>query len=309
MSFDAKVFIPADVAGRWTTMRSRAQTELGRAVSLLLGERRERFAGERDLRMFQFQAWLLGKTSQVISFQWAGLIFASALISSHALRQRDRRRGLSASACFLHAFASEDLQDIIDRCFSRFTLHDLLRSGSFLPRKKLHDETRQEIAHLNALTEIRVRLHRSGESSSLNRAFELSKLLMPNGPSRTKLKEFHGARSSREPFLYAAREEAPQFLTMDFPQDAKDATIISVDDLLSQVHAKAESSEAFRKLCGVAKAVAEIIESPLSKELSDEWVNIEPHFPPVEPIPDNLIDRRPRRSAEETKAGRRQRVK
>jgi len=290
-------------------MRSRAQTELGRAVSLLLGEKSEQFAAERDLRRFQFQAWLFGKTSQVISFRWAGLIFASALISSHVLLQRDRRRGSSASACFLHAFASEDLEDIIDRCFSRFTLHDLLRSGSFPLRKKLHDETLQEIAHLNALTDIRVRLHHSGESPSLNRAVELSKTLIPNGPSRTKLKDFHGARSSREPFLYAARQEAPQFLTMDFPQDAKDATIISVDDLLSQVHAKAESFEAFRKLCSVAKAVAEIIESPLSKELSDDWVKIEPHFPPVEPIPDDLIDRRPRRSAEETKAGRRQRVK
>ena len=65
----------------------------------------------------------------------------------------------------------------------------------------------------------------------------------------------------------------------------------------------------FRNLCSVAKAVAPIIESPLSEELSGAWADIEAHLPTVEPIPGDLLDKRPRRSAKETKAGRRQRVR
>jgi hypothetical protein len=280
------------------------RTELGRAVRLLLGERDERFEAERDLRMFQFQTWLLGTGSQ---FRRAGLIFASALISDHVLR-RERKHGLPASACFLHAFASEQLEGVIDRCFDQSTLHDLVRSIPFPLMKGPHDGALQDIAHLNALTEIRVRLHHSGEPPTLNRAKELFPGLVPNGPARTKLGEIHGKRSSREPFLYAASRVAPQFLTMDFPADAKKTTIISADGLLSQVRAKVGQLEAFRDLCGVAKAVATIIQSPLSAELSGGWADIEPRVPTVEPIPNDLLDKRPRRSAEETKAGRRQRV-
>jgi hypothetical protein len=256
--------------------------------------------------MFQFQAWLLGEGKR---FRRAGLIFASALISDHVSRQRAKWEDEQESSYFVRAFASEHLNDVIHHGFDGFTLDDLLSGSNFPLGKQEHDEALKEIAELNALTAIRIRLDKAGEPASLTRAFELSPRLVPNKPGRTKLGAIHRKRLNREPFLYAACLEAPQFLTLEFPDESKKTTMISAGDLLSQVQAKARNTQAFRNLCSIAKEIARIIESPLSKELSDAWAGIEPRCPPVEPIPPDLVEKRPRRSAEETKAGKRQRVK
>jgi hypothetical protein len=117
--------------------------------------------------------------------------------------------------------------------------------------------------------------------------------------AETTLKRIHMARKQRQPFLYAAKRVAPEFLTMNFEGSS---AYIAPESLLSQMAAKAENREAFRKLCGAAKAVAKVIEVKWSREMERALADIEVELPLMEPVPPDLLPARvPRRAATETK--------
>ena len=75
---------------------------------------------------------------------------------------------------------------------------------------------------------------------------------------------------------------------------------------MSQMAAKVKNREAFRRLCGAAKAIAEVIEDDVkwSEEMVSALSNVEAELPAMEPIPADICLRK-FRAALRPKQGRR----
>ena len=158
----------------------RSPDELANAIRLLLSTDEEEFAYERELRMFQFQCWLLDRSKQDASFTRSALKFAATLLSKTISRIRARNRGMSTRDCFLVAVASNDMEGILNFCFRRgLGPYSLLTIDKFPLRKTEHDKALKEIVDLNNLVGARVRLHVAGERASLNAGERLLPKLNP----------------------------------------------------------------------------------------------------------------------------------
>jgi len=106
----------------------------------------------------------------------------------------------------------------------------------------------------------------------------------------------------REPFLYSAKQFAPEYLRMDYASTNGKNVPITPSSLLSQMTEKARNQTAFRKLCGGAMAIAPLLGVQWSEELEAALKEVEPELPPLEPIRADLLpSKKPRRSATETK--------
>jgi hypothetical protein len=285
--------------------------ELANAITLLLGDSEEGFPHERELRVFQFQCWLLDSQTQDASFRRSARIFATAVLSTTISRTRAKHNRMSIGECFLLAVASKNMDGLLNFCFgSRYSLYSLLAINHFPLHRSEHDEAIKEIADLNDLVEARVRLYLTDEPSSLNAGERLLPKLKPESRRRTGLSKGHRKRSMREPFLFAAKCVAPQFLAMDFESTGGKDRLITPGGLLSQVTEKAENRDAFRKLCSVAKAIAALIKVDWSAEVKNALGAVEAELPALEPIPADLLPKKmPRRPARETKKAVRQRVR
>jgi len=93
-------------------------------------------------------------------------------------------------------------------------------------------------------------------------------------------------------------------LTMNFEKTVGASKFITAEGLLSQIAEKVENREAFRKLCGAAKAIAKVIENDVewSAEVISALDKVEAQLPAMEPIPaEHLPQKVPRRAATETK--------
>jgi hypothetical protein len=284
--------------------------ELANAITLLLGDSEEGFPHERELRMFQFQCWLLDSQTQDASFQRSARIFATAVLSTAISRTRAKNNGLSMRERLLLATASKNMDGLINFCFRRrHSLYSLLAIDNFPLRRSEHDHALEEIADLNDLVEARVRLHLSSEPPGLNAGERLLPKLKPGSRRRTGLSQVHRKRVKREPFLFAAKCVAPEFLAMDFESTGGKNRLITPGGLLSQVTEKAKNRDAFDRLCRVAKAIAPVISVAWSAEVANALAAVEPELPAVEPIPAGLLPKKiPRRPAPETKRAIRQQV-
>ena len=155
---------------------------------------------------------------------------------------------------------------------------------------------------LNAVVEIRLRLRASGQLASLNNAWKMLPELVPKLSKRTTLAPVHRRRVQREPFLYAAKRVAPEFLAMNFDRAIGRSKFITAEGLVSQIEGKASDRDAFRKLCSAAKAIAPVIDVEWSEEVANALDSVEPLLPELEPIPAELLpEKMPRRAATETK--------
>jgi hypothetical protein len=284
--------------------------ELANAITLLLGDSEEGFPHERELRVFQFQCWLLDSQTQDASFRRSARIFATAALSATISGTREKNNRMSMRECFLLAVASKNMDSLLNFCFGRrHSLYSLLAIDNFPLLRSEHDGATEEIADLNDLVEARVRLHLAGEPASLNAGERLLPKLKPESPRRTGLSKVHRKRSKREPFLFAAKCVAPEFLAMDFQSTGGKDRLITPDGLLSQVTMKAENRDAFRRLCSAAKAIAPVINVDWSAEVANALAAVEAKLPVVEAIPEELFSEKiPRRPARETKKAVRQRV-
>jgi hypothetical protein len=284
--------------------------ELANAITFLLGDSEERFPHERELRVFQFQCWLLDSQAQNVSFQRSARIFATAVLSRTISRTQAKNPRISMREGFLLATASKNMDGLLNFSFGRrHSLYSLLTLGSFPLHRSKHDPAVEEIAELNDLVEVRIRLHLADEPPSLNAAERLLPKLKPESRRRTGLSEVHRKRAMREPFLYAAKCVAPQFLAMDFESAGDKGGLITPDGLLSQAIEKAEDRDAFRGLCSAAKAIATVIKVDWPAEVANAFDALEAKLPALEPIPADLLPKKmPRRPARETKKAVRQRV-
>jgi hypothetical protein len=233
--------------------------QLAIAIKLLLGDSEQRFAYERQLRMFQLQCWLLDTGNQDQSFSRSALIFGASALSSEISRMRSQNKGLRTRDCFLLAIAKNNMEVIINGCFSRpSNLYALLNASTFPLSKKGHDDAFATIKKLNMVLEVRLRLRAAGQPSSLAKTWEMLPKLAKGTGAETALKPLRMERRQRQPFLYAAKRVAPEFLSMNF-EKAVGYKFITPEELLSQIAAKAKNREAFRKLCVAAKAIAQVI--------------------------------------------------
>jgi hypothetical protein len=277
--------------------------ELANAITLLLGDSEDGFPHERELRVFQFQCWLLDSQTQDVSFRRSARIFATAVLSTTISRTRVRNKRMSTRECFLLATASKNMDGLLNFCFRRpHTLYSLLAIENFPLLRSEHDKALEEIADLNDLVEARVRLRLSNEPASLNAGQQLLPKLKPESLKRTGLSEVHRRRSKREPFLFAVKCVAPEFLAMDFESTGGKNRLITSEGLLSQVTKKAENRDAFRSLCSAARAIAPVINVDWSAEVVNALAAVESKLPALEPIPAELLPEKiPRRPARETK--------
>jgi hypothetical protein len=285
--------------------------ELAHAITLLLGDAEEGFPHERELRVFQFQSWLLDSQTQDVSFRRSARIFATAVLSTTISRTRAKNNRISMRECFLLAVASKSMDGLLNFCFGRrHSLFSLLAIDNFPLLRSEYDPAVEEIADLNDLVEVRVRLHRAGQPASLNAGQRLLPKLKPESRRRTGLSKGHRKRSMREPFLFAAKCVAPQFLAMDFESTGGKDILITPGGLLSQVTEKAENRDAFRGLCSAAKAITTVIKVDWPAEVANALDAVEAKLPALEPIPADLLPKKmPRRPARETKKAVRQRVR
>ena len=210
----------------------------------------------------------------------------------------------------LVAVARNDMEGILNFCFGRrYSPYLLLAIDSFPLRKSEHDEAIEEIVDLNKLVEARVLLHRAGQRASQNAGKALLPKLKPESRKRTDIGKIHRKRAKQEPFLFAAKLVAPEFLRMDFESTGGKDRLITPEGLLSQVTKKTEDQDAFRRLCSVTKAISPVIEVEWSEELDAALASVEPELPSLEPIPADLLPKKiPRRAAPETRKAVRQRV-
>jgi hypothetical protein len=293
--------------------------QLAIAIKLLLDDSEQRFTYERQLRMFQFQCWLLDTWKQESSFRQSAVRFGCAVLSSEISRVRSSNRGLGTRDCFLLAIAGKNMEQIINRSFARHghmydDIYDLMRVDRLPIRKWDHDDAVAIIEKLNTVLEVRLRLRAADQSWSLAKTWEMLPKLAKGIGRETTLKPLRRARRQRQPFLYAAKRVAPEFLTMNFEKTVGPSKFITADGLLSQMAEKARNREAFRKLCGAAKAIAEVIQGDVkwSKEMVSALANVEGELPAMEPIPAELLPQKaprpPRRGATETKKAARQRI-
>ena len=136
----------------------------------------------------------------------------------------------------------------------------------------------------------------------MNEGLRILPLLESDKRKRTNLSKIHQARMMREPFLYSAKQFAPEYLRMDYASTNGKNVPITPSSLLSQMTEKARNQTAFRKLCGGAMAIAPLLGVQWSEELEAALKEVEPELPPLEPIRADLLpSKKPRRSATETK--------
>src|SRR5271166_417377 len=124
--------------------------QLAIAIKLLLNDSEEKFAYERQLRMFQFQCWLLDTLNQDSSFGRSAARFGAAALSCEISR-RSRNRLLRIKDSFLLAIASKNMEEVINRCFGMpSNIYALLKAGAFPLSKKSHDDA---VATIRAVSE------------------------------------------------------------------------------------------------------------------------------------------------------------
>jgi hypothetical protein len=146
-------------------------------------------------------------------------------------------------------------------------LQEALEINNFPLLRSEYDKAIKEIGDLNNLVETRVRLHQAGERGNQNAGKLLLPKLNSESRGRTSIGEVDRKRRIREPFLFAAKCVAPEFLAMDFESTGGKDILITPDALISQVTKKVENRDAFRKLCSAAKAIAPVIDVEWSTEV------------------------------------------
>ena len=110
--------------------------QLAIAIKLLLDDSEERFTYERQLRMFQFQCWLLDTWKQERSFRRSAIRFGGAALSREISRSLEN--GVDArEIAFLLVVVSKNMEEIINHCFAtRNNIYALLSVDRFSSLKE-----------------------------------------------------------------------------------------------------------------------------------------------------------------------------
>jgi hypothetical protein len=275
---------------------------------VLSGTRKPKFLFEPELRLFQFRIWLLSDDDDDRSLKDAAALFASIMLRRRIRLDRKRSSEATPSELIDGVFERKAYRDLYDEAFpyprTPYTLSLNLSLPHFRDEFK---ESREEIAHLNRLTELRLRLHGTkGYPSSLNKAYELESKLRREertGFARTNLGKIHRARQPREAFLFVAEHYDPALLLFE-PK---------LNGLPKELHKEAVEQERFKNLfCRTITALEALTPKGISAAELRKWtmLNSVP-LDIIKPFSKAELDSvgfypTLRRSAETTHAGKRQ---
>jgi hypothetical protein len=252
-------------------MRKKAKP-LDDVFQVLSGTREPKFLFEPELRLFQFRVWLLseGNTDKCLSN--SAVLFTSLMLKRRIQLDRYRQRDAKPSELVIAVFEKERYCDLYDVAFpSPLTPYSLSLKLSLKDLKREFQESREAVAHLNQLTEIRLRLHASEDYSfSLNEARDIYAKINAGkrtGFSRTNLSPVRKKRQAREAFLFVAQQYDPAFLKFE----------TKALRLPRELHEEAADKDRFRKLFSRAITALQILKPKgLTAERLHECIKSEP---------------------------------
>jgi hypothetical protein len=274
---------------------------VGDAIRLLIGDRDEDFALERALRLFQLKCWLIDRIKLIHSFNRSKKIFALLSIS---VAERSRRFTLLTPSERLALLYSSKLQGLINYAFKDKDFFTLMRIRWQPFRSDDVKPDYDEIKLLNNYTRLRFRLYSNKNIlPSRNNADVLFGIgTLEPYCSESKIKTISRDRRCRELFLFVLETKYPNFL--QFGTNRAKAH--------KQLMTDCSDKDLFRKLFGMVKYLASILDEDLSEILAEFWSHLEPQeIAPLEPLTQHQLDVagiKPtrRRSAETTKLAARQ---
>src|SRR3984957_8409433 len=253
---------------------------IGDAIGVLIGDRKEDFALERPLRLFQLKCWLIDRSKTIHSFNRSKKIFASLSIS---VGERARRLSHLTPSERLALLFSSKLHGLINYAFED---GDFFRLSRIRWQPFRSDDVKfayDEIKLLNTYTCLRFKLLSNKDiMPSRNNA----EALFGNGTlrpycSECKIKLISQYRRSRELFLFVLESQRSDFLQFG----------INHIKLYNQFKADAEDKDWFREFFAQVKYLAAILDADLAKRLDGFWPNLEPQqIPPLEPLTQQQLD-------------------
>jgi hypothetical protein len=269
--------------------------EVGAAIRLLIGAGNESFELERELRLFQFKAWLLGFPGRY-SFPRSALLFATILVTA-----RHRKFSLlTSSEAIVLAMMSRELRPLIDYAFNKhkLPLYQLTQIW-FHPYKEAHRKKPLEgISVLNALTRFRLRLHFTKRMTpSINNGLALlSSAEVDTKAGRTSAKALRQRMRVQEAFLYAA-QNYPEMMFLP-PKPA---------EIFGALKREMRETERINEYFALSKSLMKILDEDAAQAFERYWGNLPlVDIPPLQPVSEEEMDEagigpRYRRSAKVTK--------
>ncbi len=291
---------------------------LRHTVELLCAKRASLFRFERELRLYQLKAWLLGAGNDLSAVRRTAMTFTAAIIGRMMARIRPKRPHHSPGVRLITALSDQMM--LFDFAFPPpRSLYALYESYSF---KQLFDraaEDAKDINCLNELTRWRLRLAKTeGLKPTLNTglfAYKAARKAAGSLPkdapdkkrhkkhARTTVSRVHRARARREAFLFVATTACPYILEIT-PSAVK---------MLRLLEEQAKQTELFKGYFARCQTALELLQekNPSAATLRG-WSGVDAiPLDDVEPIAEQERESlglypEGRRSAETTKRAKRQ---
>ena len=245
-----------------------AANSLHDVLAVLSGARGPQFQLEPEMRFFQLKVWLLNEDPRgLISINYSAVLFASIVLRNRIHGRHRRFPKATPSELITAVFQSKSYRELYDIAFAYpKTPYQLSLQLSLMHLRDKYKETKDMIAHLNALTKVRLMLNATeGYPFSLNAAQDLDGKLKKGkrtGFARTNLSRVHRERQTREAFLFVAEHYDPALLQFE----------TTADHFLPELHAEVADLERFKNLFGRAITALEILTpNGLTAEQVREW--------------------------------------
>jgi hypothetical protein len=257
---------------------------LGKSIGVLCGTREPDFAYEKQLRLFQFKAWLLTAGSDAIIVRTAGMTYAAAMIARRMGWLRKKYPEDKQSSLLIRALRNSGYRSLYDSTFvSPRTVYNLTDGPSFAVLWKNVNKKQKHIRNLNELTFWRLRIAATEElscalSNAYNaydavRAYEAEENLQrgikldpkDRKYSSATVKTTHEGRESREPFL---------FTSFRYTQEITELSS-NVVDMLKLLDKQVKDSKLFRDYFGRCQTVVSLLDiKSLSAGTLKSWSGV-----------------------------------
>ena len=283
------------------------------AIDILTGRRDEEYPYEAAIALFVIKAWLSGSVPLLFAIKNAPALFCSMVLSEEIndARQRKEFRHKSSLNLFNRAVDNPDLTRTMNSAFLRMNVIEFLLKTTWRPNRYgiIDKKNKSEIERLNELTAYRLRLGKDYNFGVNDAALLLGEMRKEKSWKSTTVKDIRRRWKKKEAFLFIGRmQEVSSVVSFDD---------LAIRELLHSIEADAKNYQRNTNYFANVKGVIAQLTPEISKELEkdERWRTIEPTTIALASINDDerrkikqlLITATPRRSADETKAARRQR--
>ena len=251
----------------------------------------------RCLRSFQLIYWFCHGGSETKGFSSAAAIYGSAQFSR---RSRGRRQSLPRSEAAILAVSDQTMREIFEESGSNDLFYRIIHTDNrILDRRgsaSLHADLSRVSSYYETFIQIQSALNRNPSHNTVSE-------LVRGRSLQTKLRQLYDRQAG---FIFSCMSQDPSIINF-FGEQASDS--ISSNQLLNGLRERVDSGRILNLLAR-AKASIAIIDPELAEELSVAWPRLEASELRLEPLSNEqlaLVAGKPRRSAKETAAGKRQR--